>query len=143
MYSQTDDLYTLDAEGDFPFPKRKKQKTIKCSRYLASEAQSLDLDSPQLLTKHTKKKKKLGKGKLFPVRRPLTQVLAEEGLSMTSPYPNFMTMSVKPGLYPRRYFCSICGYEMKYTCLRCGEKYCSKRCGLVHRETHCLKFEIS
>lgn len=128
---------------NLPFERRKGRKLLNVRSKLASEAQDIDLDSPQLSTKHSKKKKKSAKGKLIQPRKPLSQLLTEEGLSLTSAYPNFLTMAVKPALYPRRYFCSICGYERKYTCLRCGEKYCSKRCGVVHRETHCLKFDIN
>jgi len=143
LYGGKDELFSLDSDSELPFRKRKKQKTIKCRNYAASEAQDLDLDSPQLTSKHAKKKKKSSKGKISHVRKPLFQLLAEENLSIASAYPNFLTMTVKTALYPRRFYCSVCGYERKYTCLRCGEKYCSRKCGVVHRETHCLKFEIS
>ena len=28
----------------------------------------------------------------------------------------------------------------RYKCVRCGSRYCSKRCFTVHTETRCLKF---
>ena len=37
-------------------------------------------------------------------------------------------------------FCSVCKYWGKYTCTRCGTRYCSMQCGEVHRETMCMKF---
>ena len=68
---------------------------------------------------------------------------------------------------PRRY-CSVCGFTStcvgsvlglsvaldtetdkhvcfaprRYTCPRCGMRYCGVRCAAVHTETRCLKFTV-
>ncbi|KAI8366862.1 zinc finger HIT domain-containing protein 1-like protein [Blakeslea trispora] len=52
----------------------------------------------------------------------------------------YQTCAVKPSIYPPRKFCSVCGYQSDYICLRCGMKYCSTVCLSTHRETRCLKW---
>lgn len=39
-----------------------------------------------------------------------------------------------------RHYCSVCGDSSKYTCTRCGSRYCTIRCYGVHADTRCLKF---
>lgn len=63
-----------------------------------------------------------------------------KGLTVNDTNPNMLNTIAKASKYPRRYFCSVCGFEFKYTCLRCGEKFCCKKCGIIHKETRCLKF---
>ena len=70
----------------------------------------------------------------------LVDVRVMKNLKAEDELPNFASTVAKPSKYPRRFFCSVCGFEFKYTCIRCGEKFCSKRCGLIHKETRCLKF---
>ncbi|CAA6660623.1 unnamed protein product [Spirodela intermedia] len=38
------------------------------------------------------------------------------------------------------YFCAVCGFAACYTCVRCGARFCSCRCQVIHNETRCLKF---
>ncbi|KAI8364036.1 hypothetical protein EDC96DRAFT_511685 [Choanephora cucurbitarum] len=66
----------------------------------------------------------------------LTMLLEE---APVTPYC-YQTCAVAPSLYPPRKFCSVCGFQSDYTCLRCGMKYCSTRCLSTHRETRCLKW---
>eukprot|EP00762_Andalucia_godoyi_P003072 ANDGO_01072.mRNA.1 hypothetical protein len=37
-------------------------------------------------------------------------------------------------------YCSVCGFGGKYTCVECGERFCSLECRNAHKETRCLKF---
>jgi hypothetical protein len=52
---------------------------------------------------------------------------------------NYVTVTAEPSQLPARHFCSVCGYIGKYSCVRCGLRYCSNRCNNHHTETRCLK----
>ncbi|MEW5302413.1 MAG: hypothetical protein WDW38_002435 [Sanguina aurantia] len=56
-------------------------------------------------------------------------------------FPTYLTAAVGPSTAtaPRK-FCSICGTFSEYTCARCGQKYCCRKCYKVHVETRCQKF---
>ncbi len=43
------------------------------------------------------------------------------------------------GTAPRRW-CSVCGFAATYKCVRCGSRFCTRKCYAVHTETRCLKF---
>ena len=43
------------------------------------------------------------------------------------------------GAAPRRW-CSVCGFAAPYKCVRCGSRFCTRKCYAVHMETRCLKF---
>jgi zinc finger HIT domain-containing protein 1 len=55
-------------------------------------------------------------------------------------FHNYLSVAAKPSKFPTRFFCSVCGYNSKYQCTRCGLRYCSMRCGETHKETRCIKF---
>uniref|UniRef100_A0A0R3S1C7 HIT-type domain-containing protein n=1 Tax=Elaeophora elaphi TaxID=1147741 RepID=A0A0R3S1C7_9BILA len=40
-----------------------------------------------------------------------------------------------PSCIPPRQFCSACGFFSKYTCIRCGVRYCSIICRDLHADT--------
>ncbi|KAI1280526.1 Zinc finger HIT domain-containing protein 1 [Halotydeus destructor] len=42
--------------------------------------------------------------------------------------------------FPKRHFCSVCGFKSPYTCVTCGSRYCSVTCLGTHRDTRCLKW---
>lgn len=44
-----------------------------------------------------------------------------------------------PPRYPITHLCSMCGFESKYLCPRCGLRYCSMACDNTHKETRCIK----
>ncbi|KAI8987348.1 hypothetical protein BDF20DRAFT_258970 [Mycotypha africana] len=52
----------------------------------------------------------------------------------------YQTCQVEPSMFPARKFCSVCGFQSTYKCLRCGMKYCSTKCLSTHLETRCLKW---
>ena len=55
--------------------------------------------------------------------------------------PTYLTAQVgPPATTAARKFCSVCGDASKYTCVRCGSRFCCNRCYAVHTETRCLKF---
>ena len=53
--------------------------------------------------------------------------------------PNYVTAAAGPCPHPPRTFCSVCGYRSQYTCVRCGQRYCSIACQRTHQETRCGK----
>jgi zinc finger HIT domain-containing protein 1 len=55
---------------------------------------------------------------------------------------NYASIEAPPSAIPGRKFCSVCGFSGKYSCTRCGMRYCSIRCNNSHKETRCLKFSI-
>lgn len=56
--------------------------------------------------------------------------------------PNYVNIAAGPSKLPMRHFCSVCGYLGKYSCVRCGSRFCSIRCNENHKETRCLQFSI-
>lgn len=44
-----------------------------------------------------------------------------------------------PSKYPLKHLCNICGFKGKYSCMRCGLRYCSLKCDYTHKETRCLR----
>ena len=57
-------------------------------------------------------------------------------------YPNYYSVNAAPSELPSRKFCSVCGLEGIYGCLRCGMRYCNIKCQNQHKETRCLKFNL-
>eukprot|EP00455_Lapot_gusevi_P013929 TRINITY_DN16886_c0_g1_i3.p1 TRINITY_DN16886_c0_g1~~TRINITY_DN16886_c0_g1_i3.p1 ORF type:complete len:115 (-),score=9.40 TRINITY_DN16886_c0_g1_i3:1-321(-) len=69
------------------------------------------------------------------------QILLEQHFSgWPAHVPNYARAKCKPSIFPARHFCSVCGFEAPYTCIRCGMRFCSIPCNSHHRETRCLKF---
>ncbi|CAM6127903.1 unnamed protein product [Calypogeia fissa] len=61
--------------------------------------------------------------------------------SLPANVPTYLRAAVgPPSSAARRHFCSVCGYLAPYTCTKCGTKFCSSRCKMVHDDTRCLKF---
>ncbi|GAO49722.1 hypothetical protein SAICODRAFT_32169 [Saitoella complicata NRRL Y-17804] len=54
--------------------------------------------------------------------------------------PSYQAASSAPSRYPRREFCSVCGYFGTYKCMRCGARYCDSGCKATHLETRCVGF---
>ena len=69
--------------------------------------------------------------KLLTTRKTLTNLLDEAGFAADV----YRDAAVKPGVYPSRTFCSVCGYWGKYGCMRCGDRYCGEACAETHRGT--------
>lgn len=74
--------------------------------------------------------------------KTLQDWIDQDGLEEYPDYePNYLTSSASPPKWrSSRHFCSVCGQNSKYACLRCGSKYCSIKCSAIHNETRCLKF---
>jgi len=78
-------------------------------------------------------------------RKNFAALLEEEMLSRKttnikeSPY---MAARAPEPKIPARHFCAICGFYSKYTCIRCGTRYCSIKCRDVHNDTRCLKWTV-
>jgi zinc finger HIT domain-containing protein 1 len=54
----------------------------------------------------------------------------------------FISVLVKPSKYPSMRLCSVCLEISKYTCIKCGLRYCCLACQKTHSETKCLKFSF-
>src|SRR5271156_1636958 len=67
--------------------------------------------------------------KLLTTKKTLNNLLDEAGLAAEV----YKEAGVKPGPYPSRTFCSVCGYWGRYGCSKCGERYCGEICGDTHR----------
>ncbi|KAI9017303.1 hypothetical protein BC832DRAFT_588574 [Gaertneriomyces semiglobifer] len=87
------------------------------------------------------------RGKKSAVKRMLfqkknfAQLVAESGIAaMPQDTPTYLTASAKPSRFPARKFCSVCGYFSRYTCVRCGVRYCCISCREAHNETRCLRY---
>lgn len=81
--------------------------------------------------------KRGGRGNnIYSTRTNLTALLEESPMTTYC----YQTCLVQPSVYPARKFCSVCGFQSEYKCLRCGMKYCSTKCLSTHTETRCLKW---
>ena len=74
--------------------------------------------------------------------RSLKDWVEEADLEQLPPeVPSYLTGAVgPPTTTAQRKFCSVCGDASRYTCVRCGSRFCCNRCSVVHTETRCLKF---
>lgn len=73
------------------------------------------------------------------VRPPQSLFMAcPQNLSEAPPnQPNYLTAAAPPSRHPPLAICSVCGYTGKYSCLRCGLKYCDIGCRTTHDESRC------
>lgn len=70
----------------------------------------------------------------------LAQLIEED--SKRNP-PNYTTATApSPDRFnlPRRRFCAVCGLTGTYTCVTCGDRFCSIYCRDQHKETRCMKW---
>ncbi|KAK9141539.1 hypothetical protein Syun_010939 [Stephania yunnanensis] len=74
--------------------------------------------------------------------RTFMELLQEANLEALPPHvPSYLRAAVgPPSSTSRRYFCTVCGFTANYTCVRCGVRFCSIHCQVVHNDTRCLKF---
>lgn len=52
----------------------------------------------------------------------------------------FVNAAAPPSKLPAKHYCAACGFPSKYTCVRCGARYCCIRCRDVHVDTRCMKY---
>ncbi|KAG5567061.1 hypothetical protein RHGRI_002584 [Rhododendron griersonianum] len=108
---------------------------------------SLD-DEDQVYTKKqsksTKRKTRQAKALENAKKAPRTflELLHEANLESLPPHlPSYLRAAVgPPSSTTRRHFCTVCGFTAKYTCIRCGMRFCAIRCQNIHNDTRCLKF---
>ncbi|KAI8574069.1 hypothetical protein RHMOL_Rhmol01G0325900 [Rhododendron molle] len=108
---------------------------------------SLD-DEDQVYTKKqsksTKRKTRQAKALENAKKAPRTflELLHEANLESLPPHlPSYLRAAVgPPSSTTRRHFCTVCGFTAKYTCVRCGMRFCAIRCQNIHNDTRCLKF---
>ncbi|KAG5436937.1 hypothetical protein PCANB_001347 [Pneumocystis canis] len=60
-------------------------------------------------------------------------------LDEAGPNAGYHSAAVEPSNKPPIRLCIICGYWGNYGCNKCGERYCSKSCEIVHLEIRCMK----
>ncbi|KAL5709809.1 SWR1 complex subunit 6 [Ranunculus cassubicifolius] len=109
---------------------------------------SLDEDDEQVYAKRqsknmkrkTRQAKALENAKKPP--RTFMELLHEANLeALPSHVPSYLKAAVgPPSSTSRRHFCAVCGFTANYTCVRCGMRFCSSRCQVIHNDTRCLKF---
>ncbi|KAJ8662955.1 hypothetical protein O0I10_001131 [Lichtheimia ornata] len=88
-----------------------------------------------------KKKHKASRANIHSVKTNLNVLIEDARLDTLPPHvPSYLTCAAAPSRYPARHFCSVCGFQSNYKCLRCGMKYCSVKCLRTHQETRCLKW---
>jgi len=89
----------------------------------------------------TKKKKRQRTDEYFKskYRKNLSQLIQEDFISKPQG-PNYSMAEASESIYPRRNFCSVCGYFSYYTCVQCGSRFCSIKCQATHKDTRCLKY---
>ncbi|GJN13978.1 hypothetical protein PR202_gb00746 [Eleusine coracana subsp. coracana] len=74
--------------------------------------------------------------------RSFMNVQHEANLEPLPPHvPTYLRAAVgPPSTSSRRHYRSVCGSSAKYTCVRCGTRFCSCRRQVIHNDTRCLKF---
>ncbi|XP_072953968.1 SWR1 complex subunit 6 [Typha angustifolia] len=95
-------------------------------------------------SKNMKRKTRQGRALENAKKAPRTfmEVLQEANLESLPPHvPTYLKAAVgPPSTRSRRHFCTVCGDSANYTCVRCGMRFCSCRCQVIHNDTRCLKF---
>ncbi|XP_057955975.1 SWR1 complex subunit 6 [Malania oleifera] len=95
-------------------------------------------------SKGTKRKTRQAKALENAKKAPRTflELLHEANLESLPPHvPSYLRAAVgPPSSTSRRQFCTVCGFTANYTCVRCGVRFCSRRCRNIHNDTRCLKF---
>ncbi|XP_037440535.1 SWR1 complex subunit 6-like [Triticum dicoccoides] len=93
-------------------------------------------------SKNMKRKTRRGKALEKRAVRSFMDVLQEANLEALPPHvPTYLRAAVgPPSTSSRRHYCSVCGNSSNYTCPRCGTRFCSCRCQVIHNDTRCLKF---
>ncbi|ORZ02606.1 hypothetical protein BCR43DRAFT_481816 [Syncephalastrum racemosum] len=81
-----------------------------------------------------------GKANVYAAKTNLNILLEDTRAEIDNSLPSYFSCAAKPSRYPPRNFCSVCGFSSHYKCVRCGMKYCSRRCLTTHEETRCLKW---
>lgn len=114
-------------------------------QYLKNEIPKVDVIIGHLASNGNKKrtmKQQSGRSgstpatrKILASRKTLSNLMDDDpqGARMLS------DLIVAPSKYPVKNLCNICGFHGKYSCVKCGLKYCSLACDLTHKETRCLK----
>ncbi|KMZ73746.1 SWR1 complex subunit 6 [Zostera marina] len=98
----------------------------------------------QKKSKGTKRKTRqaeaLGKAKRTP--RTFVELLQDANQEALPPHvPSYQRATIgPPHTASCRHFCTVCGFTANYTCVRCGIRFCSCRCQVIHNDTRCLKF---
>ncbi|KAF5200185.1 Zinc finger hit domain-containing protein [Thalictrum thalictroides] len=94
-------------------------------------------------SKNTKRKTRQAKA-LDAKKAPRTfmELLHEANLeALPAHIPSYLRAAVgPPSSTSRRHFCAVCGFTATYTCVRCGMRFCSGRCQVIHNDTRCQKF---
>ncbi|KAM7522023.1 hypothetical protein LguiA_011925 [Lonicera macranthoides] len=95
-------------------------------------------------SKSTKRKTRQAKALENAKKAPRTfiELLHDANLDSLPPdVPSYLKAAVgPPSSTSRRHFCTVCGFTGKYTCVRCGMRFCAIRCQNIHNDTRCLKF---
>ncbi|XP_077233070.1 HIT-type Zinc finger family protein [Tasmannia lanceolata] len=92
------------------------------------------------MKRKTRQAKALENAKKAP--RSFIELLHEANLEALPPHvPSYLRASVGPPTSSSHsHFCTVCGFTANYTCVRCGMRFCSCRCQVIHTDTRCLKF---
>nr|XP_043610819.1 SWR1 complex subunit 6 [Erigeron canadensis]XP_043610820.1 SWR1 complex subunit 6 [Erigeron canadensis] len=94
--------------------------------------------------KGTKRKTRQAKALETAKRAPRTflELLHDANMESLPPHvPSYLRAAVgPPSSTCRRHFCTVCGFSAKYTCVRCGMRFCAVRCQNIHNDTRCQKF---
>ncbi|XP_030537642.1 SWR1 complex subunit 6 [Rhodamnia argentea] len=114
-----DDDASLDDEDDDGYMHKKQSKSTK---------------------RKTRQAKALENARKAP--RTFIELLHEANLESLPPHiPSYSRAAVgPPSSTSRRHFCTVCGFTATYTCVRCGMRFCCRRCQNIHNDTRCLKF---
>lgn len=144
-------LESLDRDNHLDEP----QNELKLSRNLPKFEEDLNGSGSGSMigAGGSAKKKRRGKssvGAKLRMRKTLQILLEEEHILMTSgnnssgeeanERGSYFQAQIPPSLLPARRFCAVCGFEGPYTCVQCGARYCSVKCGETHKDTRCLKW---
>ncbi|KWU45164.1 hypothetical protein RHOSPDRAFT_33106 [Rhodotorula sp. JG-1b] len=85
-----------------------------------------------------KRKRSMAVRSLLMYRKNFATLLAESQLhDKPAGEPSYLTAAAPPSQRPPMPLCSVCGYKGKYTCLRCGLRYCDIGCRQTHDESRC------
>jgi len=81
-----------------------------------------------------------GNAQTIPGKLTTSGAAAAQENSAAAAAAAYIAAAAGPARFSRgKKICSICGSIARYECIRCGARYCNKRCSITHTDTRCMK----
>ncbi len=107
-------------------------------------------EEDEVFSKNNKRKKHADVGKRVEKKtrvvqevKSLLQIMREEDDRKAIGAPSYASIAALPSEKAPRLFCSVCGQISKYSCLKCGARFCCVKCQETHKESRCTRIRTA